>query len=91
VLTVSGELQYGSVSGVGAGKTVVLKNERGKCMDALGQVKAHSVFNLAKIEGNLLHGDSFNIIGLYSHSQPPTSWPGQHLHPRPLVRIATVF
>jgi len=25
-----------------AGKTVVLKNERGKCMDALGQVIGHS-------------------------------------------------
>jgi len=36
VLTVSGELQYEGWWGLEAGKTMVSKNERGKCMDALG-------------------------------------------------------
>jgi len=31
----------GGWQGQEAGKTVVLKNERGKCMDALGQVIGH--------------------------------------------------
>jgi len=64
--------------GLEAGKMMVIKNERGKCMDPLGQVIGS---NLAEIKGNLFYGGLFNITGLYSHSQPPTGLPGQHLHP----------
>jgi len=39
VLAVSGKLQYGWVVGAkGRQEMVVFKNEKGKCMDALGQV-----------------------------------------------------
>jgi len=33
---------------------VILKNERGKCMDALGQVIGHSSLKAAEIKGNLI-------------------------------------
>jgi len=39
VLTLSGKLQYGWVAG---GQDGGLKDERGNCMDALGQVMGHS-------------------------------------------------
>jgi len=41
-LTASGELQYGWVAEAGGGEDSGFKNERGKCMDALGQVMGHS-------------------------------------------------
>jgi len=40
-MTVSGNLQYGWVAGAGGGQDGGFKNERGKCMDALGQVIGH--------------------------------------------------
>jgi len=42
VMTVSDELLHGWVAGAEAGKLLALKNERGKCMDAFGQVISHS-------------------------------------------------
>jgi len=42
----------GGWQGLDAGKTVVLKNERGKCINALGQVISHSGLKLAEIKGN---------------------------------------
>jgi len=68
------------VVGAGDRQDGGFKNEESVWMH-LAKLWAIQVSNLAEIKGNLLHGGLFIITGLYSHSQPPTGWPRQHLHP----------
>jgi len=76
---VIGHLVSNLVENKGNLLTVVLKmkDETYGCIRPY--IIGHSGLKM-KLKGIYCLGGLFNITRLYSCSQPPTGWPGQHLH-----------